>query len=224
MTAISASILGVDPLRVEAALAAAAPHVGSWHVDVMDGSFAPAFGFGTAMVAALVARGDRPVDVHLMIDRPLAWAPRFAAMGVRSVAFHVETEDDAPAVAAAIRRAGAEAFAALRPETPVGRIGPLLDQVDGVLLLTAPAGGGPFDPAALEKAFAVPPRLLTVVDGRMDEGRFGMAKAAGITDVVVGQAMFACAEIGLRAGRLSAALADTAPSAETRRRSAANRA
>lgn len=224
VTAISASILGVDPLHVGAALTAAAPHVGSWHVDVMDGSFAPAFGFGPAMVAALVARHDRPVDVHLMLDRPDVWAPRFAAMGVRAVAFQIETDVDAPAVAAAIRRAGAEAFAALRPETPIERVGNLLDRVDGVLLLTAPAGGGPFVPAALEKAFAVPPQLLTIVDGRIDEGQFATVKAAAITDVVIGQALFASTDIGSQANHLALALADAAVAAEGRRRSAGTRA
>lgn len=225
MTAISASILSVEPLYVGAALTAVAPHVGSWHVDVMDGSFAPAFGFGPAMVTALVARSDRPVDVHLMIHQPQVWAPRFAAMGVRSVAFQVETEAAASGVAAAIRRAGAKAFAALRPETPIDRIRPLLDEVDGVLILTAPAGGGTFDRAALDKAFAVPPHLFTVVDGRIDEGHFATIKAAGITDAVIGQALFATPDHGKQAQRLAVALAEAAPRVvEGRRRSAVHQA
>ena len=225
MTAISASILGIDPLRVAAALTAAAPYVGSWHVDVMDGTFAPAFGFGSAMVEALVARNDRPVDVHLMVERPEIWAPRFAAMGVRSVAFQVETEAVPRDVAASIRRAGAEAFAALRPETPVEQVRSSLNHVDGVLILTAPAGGGAFDRAALDKAYEVSPRLLTVVDGRIDEGEFAAIKAAGITDVVIGRALFAAPDVGMQAQRLSALLAETAPlSAEGRRRSAVHRA
>lgn len=215
---ISASIMAIDPLRTEAALAAVAPHVGSWHVDVIDGSFAPAFGFGPAMVAALVARNDRPVDVHLMVDRPDVWGPRFAALGARSVAFQVETDADASAVARAIRDAGAEAFAALRPDTPLERVRPLLGDVDGVLLLTAPPGGGAFDAGALEKAFAVPAHLLTTVDGRIDESHLVTVRSAGVTDVVIGQALFGTPDAGRQAGRLAAALAAASTAPPERRR------
>jgi pentose-5-phosphate-3-epimerase len=53
---ISASLYAADPLRLAEAVAAVAPHVDSLHVDVMDGRFAPAFGFGERLVESLVHR------------------------------------------------------------------------------------------------------------------------------------------------------------------------
>src|SRR5882757_4154885 len=104
---ISASLHAADPLRLSDAVAAVAPHVGSLHIDVMDGRFASTFGFGERLVSALAVSQATPLDVHLMLDDPEPWARRFAALGARSVAFHAETVDDIGGVVAAIRSAGA---------------------------------------------------------------------------------------------------------------------
>lgn len=214
---LAASVLAADPLRMEAALAAVEPHVGSWHVDVMDGAFAPAFGFGTAMVSALVARASRPVDVHLMVERPDVWGPRFAGLGVRSVAFHLETEVDALAVARDIRRRGAMAYAALRPQTAIEALRPLLGSIDGCLLLTAPAGGGDVDLQALEKVFGVPADLLTTVDGGLDDRHVDRLRSADVTDMVVGRSLFGAPHPGRRAALLFRRIAE-ASAGEVRRR------
>jgi ribulose-phosphate 3-epimerase len=145
---ISASLYAADPLRLAEAVAAVAPHVDSLHVDVMDGRFAPAFGFGERLVESLVADGALPVDVHLMVERPEVWAVRFAALGVRSVAFHLEAAQDPVQLAEAVRKTGALAHVALSPRTHPSEIPGRSDAFDGVLLLTAPAGGGDLDRAA----------------------------------------------------------------------------
>jgi Protein of unknown function (DUF938) len=62
-------------------------------------------------------------------------------------------------LAKAVRAAGALAHLALLPQTQPSRIPGGRDAFDGVLLLTAPAGGGAFDAGALDrvrKPFAVP--------------------------------------------------------------------
>jgi pentose-5-phosphate-3-epimerase len=70
---ISASLHAADPLRLAEAVSAIRPYVESLHVDVMDGRFAPAFGFGERLVDSLVADGGLPIDVHLMVERPDDW-------------------------------------------------------------------------------------------------------------------------------------------------------
>ena len=91
---ISASLHAADPLRLAEAVSAIRPYVESLHVDVMDGRFAPAFGFGERLVDSLVADGGLPIDVHLMVERPEDWAVRFAKLGARSVAFHIEAAEE----------------------------------------------------------------------------------------------------------------------------------
>jgi len=188
---LSASLHAADPLRLAEAVSAVAPHVGSLHVDVMDGRFAPAFGFGEQLVAALVAAGAAPVDVHLMVDEPERSALRFARLGVRSVAFHVEATRDAAGLAGAIRAAGALAYAALRPETdPAAAVGPIASAVDGILLLTAPPGGGGFSDAAFARIARAPPGLRKIVDGRLQPGHFAALRAQDAELAVVGAALF----------------------------------
>jgi len=129
---ISASLYAADPLRLARAAAAVAPYVASLHIDVMDGRFAPAFGFGERLIRSLIATGAPPVDVHLMIETPEPWAKRFAALGARCVAFHLERVSDPIAVARSIRNEGSLAYVALLPETPVSLVLPLQDDIDGL--------------------------------------------------------------------------------------------
>lgn len=187
---LSASLFAANPLHLAEAVAAVAPHVDSLHVDVMDGRFAPAFGFGERQVRELIAGGAPPIDVHLMIEQPERWASRFAGCGVRSVAFHLEATPDAAALAAAIRAAGARAYVALLPETEPAAVGPIVSAIDGILLLTAPAGGGAFIDAAFERIGRVPAGVPTIVDGRLQPSHFDLLRAQGVEMAVVGAALF----------------------------------
>jgi ribulose-phosphate 3-epimerase len=206
---ISASLYAADPLRLAEAVAAVGPYIDSLHVDVMDGRFAPAFGFGERLVQSLVGEGALPVDVHLMVERPEPWAVRFAALGARSVAFHLEAAGDPIRLAEAVRDAGALAHLALSPETSPSEIPGGPDAFDGVLLLTAPAGGGELDHAALARVGGVSPSRFSIVDGRIDGSLFGTLKAAGVALAVIGADLFVGDGGATRAQRL-ASLAERA--------------
>ncbi|MGC9959955.1 hypothetical protein [Roseiarcus sp.] len=200
---ISASLYAADPLRLAEAVAAVAPHVDSLHVDVMDGRFAPAFGFGERLVESLVADGALPVDVHLMVERPEVWAVRFAALGVRSVAFHLEAAQDPVQLAEAVRKTGALAHVALSPRTHPSEIPGRSDAFDGVLLLTAPAGGGDLDRAALARVGGLSPAWFSIVDGRVDVSLLGALRAAGVALAVIGADLFTGHNCAARAERLA---------------------
>lgn len=187
---ISASVYAADPMRLAEAVAAVSPFVASLHIDVMDGSFAPAFGLNERLFRSLIGSGERPVDVHLMVDEPEPWAKRFAALGAHRVAFHLEAVTDAIAVAQSIRTEGSLAYVALLPETPVSRVLGLQDHIDGLLLLTAPPGGGDLNPAALARVADVPKRLPTIVDGHLEPAQFDTLKANGVDLAVVGATLF----------------------------------
>jgi ribulose-phosphate 3-epimerase len=200
---ISASLYAADPLRLAEAVAAVTPHVASLHVDVMDGSFAPAFGLGEALVRRLVVDAAPPVDVHLMVERPGGWAVRFAALGARRVAFHVEAVPDPVSIAQAIRAEGARAYLALLPDTPLSRIPAPLEAFDGLLLLTAPPGGGRLDEAALARVDDLPKGCSVIVDGRIGPGHFDRLNSAGIELAVVGTSLFEGGDWANRARHLN---------------------
>jgi ribulose-phosphate 3-epimerase len=199
---VSASLHAANPLRLSEAVAAVAPHVGSFHVDVMDGRFAPAFGCGESLISRLIAAGAPPVDVHLMIEEPQRWARRFAGLGARCVIFHAEAVSDPLAVADDIRAEGSLAYIALLPETPIARYAALLEQVDGLLLLTAPPGGGEFNKAALARSHEAPKGLPLIVDGGLEPRHFDSLRSCSVELAVVGKALFGSRDLGDRAKRL----------------------
>ena len=72
MIKLAPSILSADYVNlqrdIDALAKAGADYV---HVDVMDGAFVPNITIGMPVVAAIRRITDLPLDVHLMIDRPV---------------------------------------------------------------------------------------------------------------------------------------------------------
>ena len=168
----------------------------------MDGRFAPAFGCGEPLVSRLVADGAPPVDVHLMIEEPQRWTRRFAGLGARCVIFHAEAVSDPLAVADGIRAEGSLVYIALLPETPIALYAALLEKVDGLLLLTAPPGGGEFNKAALARLHEAPKGLPLIVDGGLEPRHFDSLRACSVELAVVGKALFDSRDLGDRAKKL----------------------
>ena len=52
------------------------------HIDIMDGHFVPNISFGPGVVAALRDKTRLPFDVHLMLERPMAYIPAFRKAGM----------------------------------------------------------------------------------------------------------------------------------------------
>jgi ribulose-phosphate 3-epimerase len=92
---VSPSILSADWSDLAGAVRTAEQGADWLHCDVMDGHFVPNLTFGAPMVAALHRLTKLPLDVHLMIDDPLAFLPAFADAGSAIFTVHVE----APGVA-----------------------------------------------------------------------------------------------------------------------------
>src|SRR6056297_674723 len=76
------------------------------HLDVMDGHFVPNLTYGMPIVEGLRRHTDMPLDVHLMISDPLAYAQPMVDAGADMLTFHVEAVDDCVEVAGKIRDMG----------------------------------------------------------------------------------------------------------------------
>jgi len=165
------------------------------HVDVMDGHFVPNLNFGPATVAALRKATALHLDVHLMIDRPDIYAPRFADAGADAISIHVEAPCDVVATLRDIRNRGRRAGLVLKPATGADAVRPFLGLFDYVLVMTVEPGygGQKFMADMLPKIralAAMEPRFPIMVDGGIAAATAPLVIEAGATELVAGSALF----------------------------------
>jgi ribulose-phosphate 3-epimerase len=197
---ISASILNADFGRLgDEVRRADEGGVNSIHLDVMDGHFVDNLTLGPVVAGAVRGATSLPFHAHLMIDRPLRYAPRFAEAGSDLIVFHVEARDDADAVIDVIETAGKRPGIAVNPATPAEAVLPYLDRVDLVLAMTVNPGWGgqAFIGEVLPKierrcsAITETGRRIEIgVDGGVNRETIGLAAVAGGSVLVVGSALY----------------------------------
>lgn len=82
MAKIAPSILSADFANLERDIHDLERNGADWvHVDIMDGIFVPNISIGIPVVQALRPVTDLPLDVHLMIDRPIRYVEQFVKAG-----------------------------------------------------------------------------------------------------------------------------------------------
>ncbi|MGB3762676.1 MAG: ribulose-phosphate 3-epimerase [Ornithinimicrobium sp.] len=195
---ISPSILAADFANLERELGRI--DAADWaHVDVMDGHFVPNLTLGVPVVKALAGVSPIPLDAHLMIDDPDRWAPDYAEAGASSVTFHIEAAQDPVATARAIRKAGARAAFAIKPDTSFTPYADLLAEVDMVLVMTVEPGfgGQSFMADQMAKVSEVATAAARVdhevwiqVDGGVSADTIGLCAQSGANVFVAGSAVY----------------------------------
>ena len=141
------------------------------HIDVMDGEFVPNFTLGTDYCRKMKQASSIPLDIHLMINDPekkLSWFD-FGEGDIVSV--HFESTKHPYLALQMIRERGAKAFLAINPGTASSVILPMLDVLDGVLVMTVNPG------------FAGQ-KLAESTLAKISEVR-ALAEAAGKTDLLI---------------------------------------
>ena len=142
-TVIAVSVLDADQGDLAAAVERVEQAGGDRiHLDVMDAHFVPNLTWGPKTIAALRRRTSLPFDAHLMIDEPGRWLDEYLEAGCDTVTFHVEVAEDIGATLSRIRAAGRGAGLALRPRTPLDRLGPYRQLLDIVMVMTVEPGFG----------------------------------------------------------------------------------
>ncbi|MEP6809327.1 MAG: ribulose-phosphate 3-epimerase [Chthoniobacterales bacterium] len=156
---IAPSLLAADFSKLADEIHAIETAGADWlHLDIMDGHFVDNISFGPAVVAMARKHTGLPLDVHLMIERPDHFAPRFVEAGADSITVHVEPEarHDVAQTLRSIRAAGCRAGLSLNPATPFAAVEPHLGEIDLLLIMTVHPGfgGQAFRPEMMEKVHA----------------------------------------------------------------------
>ncbi len=110
------------------------------HVDIMDGEFVPNYTLGTDFIRQVKAHTNIPLDIHIMVDstdKKIGYFP-FGEGDIVSV--HYESTTHLQRVLSEIKKKGAKTFVALNPATPICVLEEILDDLDGVLIMTVNPG------------------------------------------------------------------------------------
>ncbi len=66
--------------------------IDSFHIDIMDGQFVPNFCMGIQDLRCIRRLTKKPVEVHLMIKRPMSYLKVFIDAGVDVIYVHPEAD------------------------------------------------------------------------------------------------------------------------------------
>lgn len=140
---VAPSVLAADFGRLAAELEMLSSTEADWlHVDIMDGIFVPNISFGPDIMAVMKRHWQRPMDVHLMIEKPERYLRQFADAGADHISVHIEACPHLHRVLEQIRQLGLKAGVALNPHTSVSLIDDVLEMTDIVTLMSVNPGFG----------------------------------------------------------------------------------
>jgi ribulose-phosphate 3-epimerase len=175
------------------------------HVDVMDGHFVPNLTIGPPVVAAIKKVAPKPLDVHLMIERPEQSIEAYIDAGADILGVHAEACPHLHATLGQIRKLGRQkgrsvrSCAVLNPSTPAEALEFVLEETDQILVMTVNPGfgGQSFIEAMLPKIEKlrgwIEQRGLAIdleVDGGITTQNIGRAASAGANVFVAGTSVF----------------------------------
>ena len=206
MAQISPSILAADFANLERDIRDIEQNGADMvHVDIMDGIFVPNISIGIPVVKAIRPVTKLPLDVHLMIDRPIRYVEAFVKAGADYVTIHVEADQPQNTLEALdkIHALGCKAGVVLKPRTPAEAAIPYLEKCDMILVMTVEPGfgGQSFMADMMPKVTKlknwmqeINPDCLIEVDGGVDAKTHTVCKEAGANVLVAGSAYFKAAD------------------------------
>lgn len=169
------------------------------HCDVMDGMFVPNISFGLPVIEAISRVATKPLDVHLMIEKPERYLEAFQKSGAHMLSVHYEASTHLHRTLEQIKKLGMKAGVVLNPHSPVELLTDILEYCDFVLIMSVNPGfgGQVFIHSSIDKVKRlrriIDERGLNVmieVDGGVDQHTAPLLVKAGADILVAGNAIF----------------------------------
>ena len=212
MIKIAPSILSADVANLQRDIEkiSAADYV---HVDVMDGIFVPNISIGIPVVQSIRPTTTLPLDVHLMIDRPVRYVEQFCDAGADIVTCHVEadSEENIHEALRLIHAKGKKAGVVVKPKTPAEAVLPFINEVEMILVMTVEPGfgGQSFMADMMPKVSTIRgyisemnPTCELEVDGGVGPKTYRTCIEAGADVLVAGSAVYGAPDIPARIAEL----------------------
>jgi len=112
------------------------------HVDIMDGNFVPNISFGFPVCEAIAKHAKKPLDVHLMIEKPERYIETFAQAGATIISVHYEACNHLHRIIQQIKNAGCKAGIAINPHTSCALLEDIIVDLDLICIMSVNPGFG----------------------------------------------------------------------------------
>ena len=174
-----------------------------YHLDVMDGVFVPNISFGFPVMEAMAKHATKPLDVHLMIERPEKFIKEVKALNAKVMNVHYEACTHLHRVIQQIKSEGMMAGVTLNPHTPVSLLEEIIGDLDLVMLMSVNPGfgGQKFIEHSLDKTRRLRElidrtgsKALIEMDGGVNRVTGKQLVEAGADVLVAGSAVFKAAD------------------------------
>ena len=194
---ITPSILNADLDNLESEISKISSVSDLLHLDIMDNKFVPNLTWNFEAASEIIKKSSLPVDAHLMIEDPDIQAPKYAEIGCASVTIHYEAAQNVRATLQAIRKEGARAALAIKPNTDFEVLRDFRTELDMILIMTVEPGFGGqkfmqemMGKVSKSREFIGDADIWLQVDGGISTETIEIARNAGADTFVAGSAVF----------------------------------
>ena len=143
MPIIAPSILAADFANLQRDIEMVNESQSDWfHIDVMDGHFVPNISYGMPVIEAIKKHASKPLDVHLMIEKPERYIQEFKNVGADIITVHYESTVHLHRTLTQIEEVGCKAGVVLNLTTPINVLEDILPKCYMVLLMSINPGFG----------------------------------------------------------------------------------
>ncbi|MCU0436628.1 MAG: ribulose-phosphate 3-epimerase [Raineya sp.] len=173
------------------------------HIDIMDGVFVPNISFGMPVCQAIQKYAQKPLDVHLMIERPERYVAEFKNLGASIISVHIEACEHLHRNIQQIKDLGCKAGIAVNPHTSITLLENVIADVDLVCLMSVNPGfgGQKFIPQTYQKVRQLKELIIKTnsnalieIDGGVNSQNAPLLLDAGADVLVAGSFVFGASD------------------------------